>query len=31
LTKPQDFAFDIEPSDRGGKKIVDAILSSMWN
>lgn len=28
LTKPQDFAFDIEPSDKGGKKIVDAILSS---
>ena len=29
LTKPQDFAFDIEPSDKGGKKIVDAILSSI--
>ena len=28
LTKPQDFAFDIEPSDKGGKKVVDAILSS---
>jgi hypothetical protein len=29
LTKPQDFAFDIEPSDKGGKKIVEAILSSI--
>ena len=29
LTKSHDFAFDIEPSDRGGKKIVDAILSSL--
>ena len=29
LTKPQDFAFDIEPSDKGGQKIVDAILSSV--
>lgn len=29
LTKPQDFAFDIEPSDKGGKKVVDAILSSI--
>ena len=29
LTKPQDFAFDIEPSDKGGKKIVDAILSAV--
>ena len=29
LTKPQDFAFDIEPSDKGGKKIVDVILSSI--
>jgi len=28
LTNPQDFAFDIEPSDKGGRKIVDAILSS---
>jgi len=29
LSKPQDFAFDIEPSDKGGQKIVDAILSSI--
>lgn len=28
LTNPEDFAFDIEPSDKGGKKIVDVILSS---
>ena len=29
LTKPHDFAFDIEPSDKGGKNIVEAILSSI--
>jgi hypothetical protein len=29
LTKPEDFAFDIEPSDKGGKKVVEAILSSI--
>jgi len=29
LTKSNDFAFDIEPSDKGGKKVVEAILSSI--
>ena len=29
LNQSQDFAFDIEPSDTGGKKIVEAILSSI--
>lgn len=29
LTNPNDFAFDIEPSDKGGKKVVEAILSSI--
>ena len=29
LSKPDDFAFDIEPSDKGGQKIVDVILSSI--
>ncbi len=28
LTKPDDFSFGIEPSTTGGRKLVDAILSS---
>jgi hypothetical protein len=29
LTQPRDFVFAIEPSDKGGKKIVDSILSAV--
>lgn len=29
LTQPRDFVFAIEPSDKGGKKIADSILSAL--
>ena len=29
LTQPRDFVFAIEPSDKGGKKIADSILSAV--
>lgn len=29
LTQPRDFVFGIEPSDKGGKKIADSILSAV--